>query len=218
MGLRKRFGLAVALAILAAAATTRAGAQDVANGQRLYQLCSQCHGEEGEGNELALAPSIGGLPVWYVENQLRAFRLGYRGLHFDDLTGMRMRPMALSLADEVELKDAAAFVASLPRHAPPPTLSGGDATRGQALYAPCIACHGADGLGNQALNAPPLVGVNDWYELRQLNHFKAGIRGTKAQDTWGQLMRPMSMTLADEQAMRDVVAYIATLAEKSGKD
>jgi cytochrome c553 len=213
MGLRKRFGLAVALAILAAAATTRAGAQDVAHGERLYQLCTQCHGEAGEGSAQALAPSIAGLPVWYVENQLRGFRAGYRGLHFDDISGMRMRPMALSLANDAELKDVAAYVASLPRHDPPPTLAGGDATRGQALYAPCIACHGPDGNGNQALNAPPLVGVSDWYAFTQLNHFKAGIRGTKPQDSWGQLMRPMSMTLVDEQAVRDVIAYITTLAK-----
>ena len=213
MGLRKRFGLAVALAILAAAATTRAGAQDVANGERLYQLCTQCHGGAGEGSAQSLAPSIAGLPVWYVENQLRGFRAGYRGLHFDDISGMRMRPMALSLANDAELKDVAAYVASLPRYDAPPTLAGGDATRGQALYAPCIACHGPDGNGNQALNAPPLVGVNDWYALTQLNHFKAGIRGTKPQDSWGQLMRPMSMTLVDEQAIRDVIAYITTLAK-----
>jgi cytochrome c oxidase subunit II len=213
MGITKRFGLAVALSILAAAATTRAGAQDVANGERLYQLCTQCHGEAGAGNPQALAPSIAGLPTWYVENQLRGFRAGYRGTHYDDVSGMRMRPMAISLAGDAELKDVAAYVGSLPRYNAPATLSGGDAARGQTLYGPCIACHGPEALGNPQLNAPPLAGVSDWYALTQLNHFKAGIRGTNQADAYGQLMRPMSMTLVDEQAMRDVIAYITTLAK-----
>jgi cytochrome c oxidase subunit 2 len=208
-----RFGTAVALAALGLGFAPAAGAQDVANGERLYQLCTQCHGAAGEGNAAALAPSIAGLPAWYVENQLRGFREGYRGLHFDDVSGMRMRPMALSLADDTELRDVAAYVASLPVYDPPATLAGGDAGRGQTLYAPCIACHGPDGKGNPALNAPPLVGVSDWYALTQLNHFKAGIRGANPKDAFGQLMRPMSMTLADEQAMRDVIAYVMTLSK-----
>ena len=213
MGLSKRFGVAFAVAILAAASAPRAGAQDVANGHRLYQLCTQCHGAAGEGNEAALAPSIAGLPEWYVENQLRGFRAGYRCLHFDDVSGMRMRPMALSLASDAEIKDVAAYVGSLAPDSPPATLAGGDQTRGQTFYAPCTACHGPDGKGNQALNAPPLAGVSDWYALTQLNHFRAGIRGTKPEDKNGQLMRPMSMTLPDEQAMRDVIAYITTLGK-----
>lgn len=209
MGSSPRFWAVFAFALLAVAAP--AGAQDVASGERLYQLCSQCHGDAGEGNAPALAPSIAGLPAWYVENQLRGFRAGYRGLHFDDISGMRMRPMALSLASDTELRDVAAYVASLAPQAPPPSLPGGDAARGQALYAPCIACHGPEGKGNQALNAPPLVGVSDWYAFTQLGHFKAGIRGTNPDDKNGQLMRPMSMTLPDEQAMRDVIAYVTTL-------
>jgi cytochrome c553 len=213
MGLSKRFGVAFAVALLAAASAPRAGAQDVANGKRLYQLCTQCHGAAGEGNAAALAPSIAGLPAWYVENQLRGFRAGYRGLHFDDVSGMRMRPMALSLASDAEIKDVAAYVGSLAPDSPPATLAGGDKTRGQTFYAPCIACHGPDGTGNQALNAPPLAGVSDWYALTQLNHFRAGIRGAKPEDKNGQLMRPMSMTLPDEQALKDVIAYITTLGK-----
>ena len=207
------FGTALALAALVVALAPSAGAQDAQKGHRLYQLCTQCHGDAGHGNKDVFAPSIAGLPAWYVENQLHGFRAGYRGTHFDDVTGMRMRPMAISLADDGQLKDVAEYVASLPPYHAPPTLDGGDPTRGQALYAPCMACHGPDGKGNQALNAPPLVGVSDWYAFTQLSHFKAGIRGTNPKDAFGQLMRPMSMTLVDEQAMRDVIAYITTLSK-----
>ncbi|MEE8157339.1 MAG: c-type cytochrome, partial [Gammaproteobacteria bacterium] len=58
---------------------------------------------------------------------------------------------------------------------------------------------------------PALAGQHDWYTVRQLQYFKDGIRGTASGDTFGAQMRPMAMTLADEQAMKDVAAYINTL-------
>jgi cytochrome c553 len=202
--------LAAALfALLATAAA--APAQDLERGRELFQLCTQCHGAQGEGMRLSLAPEIGGLPEWYVENQLKGFRAGYRGKHFDDIAGMRMRPMSLTLRDDADVKDVAAYVSRLPVHDPEPELVGGDAARGQTLYAPCTACHGPDGGGNQALNAPPLNHASDWYLLTQLSNFKAGIRGTAPGDVNGGLMRPMSMILPDEQALKDVIAYIAQL-------
>jgi cytochrome c553 len=203
----------LALAALAAGAA-RSAADPLARGRQLYQLCTQCHGEQGEGNPLALAPAIAGLPEWYALNQLKGFRAGYRGTHFDDIPGMRMRPMSLTLQSDADVQAVAAYVASLPAAKPASTLQGGDATRGQALYGPCIACHGVDGGGNQALNGPPLNQMSDWYLLTQLQHFKAGVRGTKPGDNNGMLMRPMSMTLTDEQAMKDVIAYIATLGSQ----
>ena len=95
----------------------------------------------------------------------------------------------------------------------PSTLQGGDATAGSGAYAVCTACHGPDGKGNQALNAPPIAGQHDWYLVSQLKKFKSGIRGTHPKDITGAQMRPMSMTLADEQAMKNVVAHISTLAK-----
>ena len=46
------------------------------------------------------------------------------------------------------------------------------AGRQAALYAACAACHGAQGEGNPALNAPKLTGQGAWYLQRQLRHFK----------------------------------------------
>lgn len=89
--------------------------------------------------------------------------------------------------------------------------ASGDATAGQALFAPCVACHGQKAEGNPALHAPLLAGQADWYLRRQLNHFKTGIRGTDEGDTFGLQMRPMAMVLATDQAVEDVVAYIQTL-------
>ena len=146
-----------------------------------------------------------------MERQLQNFRSGVRGRHFDDIAGMRMRPMSLTLREEGDVAAVAAYVASLPPVDPEPTL-GGDATRGQKLYATCVACHGADGAGNEQMNSPPLTGTHDWYLERQIQNFRRGIRGADPADTFGALMRPMAMTLPDDQAVRDVVAYIMTLS------
>jgi cytochrome c553 len=203
--------LLFALLALAAAPFAASAEGDGDMGSQLYQLCAQCHGPEGAGDAIALAPAIAGMPEWYVKAQLVKFHSGARGTHPDDVAGMRMRPMSLSLRDETQIADVAAYVAGLPPVPPEPTLVGGDAVRGKTLYAPCTACHGPDGTGIEQLNGAPLRGVNDWYLLRQMHNFRTGIRGTNPKDTSGALMRPMSMTLPDEQAILDVIAYITTL-------
>ncbi len=185
--------------------------QPTASGQEIFQLCSQCHGEAGLGHREYNAPSIAGLPQWYIEAQLKKFRAGVRGAHPKDTTGMMMRPMTRSFHNEADLKAVAAYVASLPRPAAPPALQGGDAVHGKALFTVCSACHQADGSGQQLVKAPPLKHASDWYLLAQLKKFKAGIRGGTAKDVEGSQMRPQALALANDQAMKDVVAYIATL-------
>jgi cytochrome c553 len=204
--------LFIALTLVMALPSAPALAQDMARGEVLYTLCAQCHGDDGAGDQVALAPAIAGLPVWFVTGQLQKFRNGGRGTHFDDISGMRMRPMSMWLRDDADVASVSAYVAAMPKTIPAPTLTGGNAESGKQKYMPCIACHGVNGEGNQALNAPPLAGTSDWYQLTSLHKFKAGVRGTNPKDTTGMLMRPMSMTLADEQAMLDVIAYIATLS------
>ena len=135
------------------------------------------------------------------------------GTHFDDLTGMRMRPMARWLKTDEDAIAVAAFVAALPPQRPAPVLEGGDPARGAPLYATCSACHGAAGEGNPALSSPSLRHTSDWYLLTQLKNFKQGIRGAHPRDATGSLMRPMAMLLKDEQAMRDVIAHIGSAAD-----
>jgi cytochrome c oxidase subunit II len=203
--------LGALLCTLSLAACSIAGPPPTPPAAELFQLCAQCHGEGALGNQFVNAPSIAGLPQWYIEAQLKKFRSGGRGTHFDDLTGMQMRPMAMSLYNDTEVSVIAAHVAALPPKKPVPVLTGGDPNHGKQLYAVCTACHQADGVGSEPLKAPPLTHANDWYMANSLKKFKAGIRGTNALDTSGALMRPMSQTLVDDQAVADVVAYIVTL-------
>lgn len=203
---------ATALTALAVLVSPRpATADDHARGAELYQLCAQCHGPQAQGQELALAPSIAGLEEWYLVRQLENFRGGLRGVHPDDLGGLRMYPMSLTLKKDEDIRAVAAYVASLPAVEPAPTVTGGDAQKGAQLYATCQACHGAQGLGNQQMNAPRLVDTNDWYLVSQLQKFKTGVRGANPQNPNAVMMRGFATQLVDEQAIKDVVAHIMTL-------
>ena len=79
------------------------------------------------------------------------------------------------------------------------------------MYAACAACHGDAAQGNEALGAPALAGQNDWYLVTQLKNFKAGYRGSHADDKFGAQMVPMAGALADQTAIENVVSYINTL-------
>src|SRR5262245_63035021 len=94
--------LPIALLALAAAAPS-AAAEGGEQGAQLFQLCVQCHGADGGGNSVALAPAIAGMDEWYVKAQLEKFRSGARGTHPDDVSGMRMRPMSLSLRSDEQI-------------------------------------------------------------------------------------------------------------------
>jgi cytochrome c oxidase subunit 2 len=207
----------VALAAATLFASTLYSASAIADpqlerGRKLYGLCSQCHGDLGLGNEMYLAPAIAGLDQWYLLRQLEKFRSGVRGTHFDDIGGMRMRPMALTLRSQEDVEAVAAYVASLPPTKPAPTLTGGDPEKGRVFYDQvCKTCHGPDGSGIEAQNGPAINHGSDWYQLAEIRDFRAGVRGTNPKDATGMLMRPMAMTLPDEQAIRDVIAYITTL-------
>ena len=211
-GLRRDLLWVAAVTIALCALSLPIQADDASRAEALFDLCAQCHGPEAGGDARYLAPAIAGLSEWYVIAQLKKFRSGARGTHPDDISGMRMRPMSLTLANDSDLELVARFVAGLTPTRPAATLTGADPMKGKGYFATCAACHGLKAEGNQALNGPPLAHTSDWYLLDQLKKFKAGIRGSDPRDPIAIMMRPMAMTLPDEQAMKDVVAYISTLS------
>lgn len=192
------------------AQTQRRVAPDPKAGQPSYAVCAACHGPQGEGNPAQNAPKISGQAGDYLRRQLLYFKHGVRGADPQDAIGKLMVPMAATLASEAVLDNVVAYIGTLPDRRAPATLEG-DAERGRRLYSTCAVCHGADGRGNAVQGAPRIAGMSDWYMLRQLQHFKAGIRGAHADDVYGVQMRSMAAALADEQSMRDVLAYLDSL-------
>ena len=181
-----------------------------AAGQALYTTCAACHGQNGEGNQALNAPKLAGQSEWYLRRQLENYQHGLRGTHEDDTYGRQMAPMAMTVANEGAMKNVIAYIRTLPDTAVPETIEG-DTEKGERLYRVCAYCHGADGMGIQAVNAPRAAGMSDWYIERQLRNFRDGVRGAHPSDFYGMQMGFMGRNLRTDEAIRDLVAYINTL-------
>jgi cytochrome c oxidase subunit 2 len=179
-------------------------------GAASYAVCAACHGSQGEGLLVLNAPKLSGQDPRYLKRQLRNYKAGLRGIHEDDINGRVMAPMAATLVNDAIIDNVIAYIGTLPDTPAEATIVDGDIAHGAELYTLCANCHGDDGQGIR-MNAPRQAGINDWYLLGQLKNFKQGLRGHHPEDLGGKQMRLMAETLQDDQAMRDVVAYINTL-------
>ncbi len=185
-------------------------AADAEAGKMAYAVCAACHGASGEGNVALNSPKIAGQEPWYLRRQLELFRSGARGTAAGDIYGMQMRPMAMSIVDEAAMENLIAYVQTLPVNPPAITVEG-DVAAGKVAYAVCAACHGANAEGVEQLGGPRLAGQEDWYLVRQINNYKQGLRGYHASDIFGAQMKPMVLTLVDDQAINNIAAYINSL-------
>jgi cytochrome c oxidase subunit 2 len=117
--------------------------------------------------------------------------------------------MAATLSDDAAIDNVVAYIKTLPDNPVQATVEG-NAKDGQKPYVICAACHGSDGRGNQAMNAPRLAGMSDWYLTTQLHNFKHGIRGAHPKDRYGPQMASMAAVLANDRAIDNLVSYINT--------
>jgi cytochrome c553 len=83
------------------------------------------------------------------------------------------------------------------------------------LYFPCRSCHGDEGLGSPAINAPPIAGQSAAYIARQLANFRDGIRGAAAADTWGRQMALMAYGL-DDASIDELASAVASMPPRPG--
>lgn len=204
-------GIAAFVFLLASATATAQG--DAGRGRDYYRSCTACHGAEAEGNPALGAPRLSHLAPAYLVAQLEKFKAGIRGGEGSGPTARQMQPMAAGLVDRQAMLDVAAFIDSLPERQPD-TRPQGDARLGGDYFNQfCGACHGPAAEGNPALQSPALAGANDWYLAGQLRAFRDGSRGSHPDDRTGRQMRAMAVLLPDEQAILDVVAFIASLGQ-----
>lgn len=73
----------------------------------------------------------------------------------------------------------------------------------------CTSCHGTDGRGNEAVQAPRLAGMEPWYLQRQLENFRAGIRGAHPRDIEGIAMRAMAVKLSN-RSIADIIEWVGS--------
>lgn len=163
--------------------------------------CFRCHGLEG-GGDAAGAPRLAGLPAGYMEKQF----LGYaRELRPDKI----MSPISRMLS-ETERRELARWYAALPPvTANPPSPPS---PRGEQLYwrgdpgtgrLPCAGCHGAPWEG-RGPGFPPLAGQPAPYIVRQLEHWRQGVRRN---DPMGMMVEQARRMTGEE--MKAVAGYLA---------
>ena len=185
-------------------------AADANAGQGLYALCTACHGQQGEGMQMLNAPKLAGQDPLYLIRQLQNYKAGLRGTAEGDIYGAQMVPFAATLADDAAIANVVAYIETLPDGDVERTISG-DAERGKGLYTTCAGCHGHEGEGIWALNAPRLQNMSDWDLARQIDNFNSGLRGAHPKDYYGDQMARMATIVRDEQANNDLIAYINSL-------
>jgi cytochrome c oxidase subunit 2 len=187
---------------------------DATAGQVLFAACAGCHGAQGEGNRDLNAPKLSGQAGWYLRRQLLNYKHGARGTSDKDTFGKIMAPMAATLADDAAIDSVVAYIGTLPDKPAAVTVKG-NAANGRQRYTTCGACHGTDGRGIQATNAPRLKGMSDWYMATQLKNFRDGARGAHPQDLHGSQMALFAAMLTSDQAINDLIAYVDTLPDKA---
>jgi len=121
-----------------------------------------------------------------------------------------------AMRGRVVVDDPAAYqgwLAMQPTYGDVATRAAADVAAGHGTFAVCMACHGANAEGNQALNAPKLAGLPAWYIERQLQNFKQGVRGGAPGDAIASQMAAIAGPL-DATSIRNVAAYVASLPER----
>ncbi len=138
--------------------------------------CMACHLETGLGIEAMNAPSVAGLPRWYVTDQLRKFRSDQRGYHNADAPGKLMQANAVVL-DERTIAFVGRHIENLAANTERKTKATEEVAASETLYQRhCSLCHKQGAVGDRSLRAPPLTSQQDWYLLKQIENFHTGKR------------------------------------------
>ncbi|MCH2175151.1 MAG: ThuA domain-containing protein [Lentisphaeria bacterium] len=182
---------------------------DPENGKTYSASCVICHEKDFSGHVPERAPSLSQLQDWYLQGQMQKFKHGLRGYDVTDSDGSAMKSLMENYTHQ-QMADMVAYIKSFQAKPQKITL-GGDPEKGKVLYTNCMACHGVNGSGNEALKSPNLTGLSDVYIVNQLKKYKNGQRGSGKGDTTGKVMQVSASILKSEQEMKDIAAYITTL-------
>lgn len=191
------------LVVAALCAAIVAGSAD-ADGPAKAQVCTACHGPDGNSSN-PIWPNLAGQHPRYIVAQLKAFESGVR-------ENPSMAPVIIP-DEESDLQEIAEFFAAQSLRVAPIAAEnaaageklyrGGDAERGIPA---CMACHGPDGAGNAAARYPALRGQHAEYTVAQLKAYRDGTRKTDPQG----MMRSIAQKLSDAD-MENLARYGSAL-------
>ena len=178
-------------------------------GKVLASSCISCHGNDFTGMVSERSPSLPQLSDWYMQSQMQKFKHNVRGYEVTDSDGTVMKALMQNYSHQ-QMADMVAYIRTFKPKEQAISL-GGDPLKGKTHYQTCIACHQVDGKGNKLLNAPSLLGHSDLYVYNQLIKYRNGHRGNGSGDKAGKIMQMSSKLLPDDQAIKDLAAYLTTL-------
>ncbi|MBS0378119.1 MAG: cytochrome c [Proteobacteria bacterium] len=145
---------------------------DPAHGERLFAICTQCHGGSGQGSASGWPPQIAGQHRSVVARELVEFRVGLR--LYDPMSRIAGRHV---LGAPQDVADVAAYVAGLtPVQDDTETPTAGLNQASSLYVARCQDCHGADGQGSDAGYVPRVAGQRYEYLRRQIEDAATGRR------------------------------------------
>ncbi|MBN9289342.1 MAG: c-type cytochrome [Gammaproteobacteria bacterium] len=180
---------------------------DANAGKGKTQTCVACHGPDGNST-VPNWPKIAGQYQDYLVKQLKDFRLGEKGPRYEP----SMYGMVVNLTDQ-DIADLAAFYASqkqtMGKAKEEYVAIGEKIYRGgniQTGVTACLACHGPEGIGNEAAKFPKLAGQHAVYIENQLHYFRDG----KRKNSPNGMMESISHRMNDEE-IKAVSSYIEGL-------
>lgn len=68
----------------------------------------------------------------------------------------------------------------------------------------CLVCHGSNAQGNEAISAPNLAILPDWYLSAQLQAFQSGWRGHQTTDAYSKEMMAVAKSMSTEDVKRAI--------------
>lgn len=68
----------------------------------------------------------------------------------------------------------------------------------------CLVCHGSNAQGNEAISAPNLAILPDWYLSSQLQAFQSGWRGHQSTDAYSKEMMAVAQSMSPEDVKRAI--------------
>ena len=183
---------------------------DPVAGEQKAAVCGACHGPDGN-SLVSTWPKLAGLGERYLQEQMQHIRDGLRPVP-------EMAGQVDNMSDQ-DLADIAAFYNAKPRgieQANPELIALGEtvyrAGVAERNVAACIACHSAQGGGNDPAGFPALGGQHADYVAKQLRAYRQGYEDPAGRVTDGdsKIMRSNAFGLSDKE-IDAVAAYVSGL-------
>lgn len=170
-------------------------------GQRLFlQNCAQCHGSDARGTT--------GFPDLTDKDWLYGGKpADIKHSIMEGRIANGMMAWKAALGGDQGVKDMAAYVLTLSGR----QHEGGDAAAGEAKFAMCAACHGAEGQGSDALGialGAPALNDNIWLYGGSPKAVEESIRNGRAG------VMPAWKDILGEEKVHVISAYVYSVSQK----